>query len=110
MTLAEIQGDGNGFVPRHWYLEVRNALIVGERRRRIRPEQLAQRLSFLNELPLETDTRANLDAAFYLARLHNLTMYDAMYLELALRKRLPLATLDRGLGRAASDAGVETMP
>ena len=110
IALAEIQDNGNGLVPRHWYLEVRNALIVGERRRRIRSDQLTQRLSFLNELPLQTDTRANLDAAFEMARIYDLSMYDAMYLELAHRRRLLLVTLDRGLSRAASAAGVEVLP
>ena len=50
-----------------------------------------------------------MDTVFHLARLYNLTMYDAMYLELALRLGLPLATLDRRLAQAASDAGVETL-
>ena len=61
-------------------------------------------------MPSQTDAQANLDAAFDLARLYGLTMYDAMYLELALRHRLPLATLDRQLAQAAADAGAETLP
>lgn len=64
----------------------------------------------MSGLPLQTDTEADLNAAFRLARLCDLSMYDAMYLELALRQELPLATLDRGLAQAASEAGVETMP
>ena len=110
VTLDEIRGSGDGFVPQHWHLEVRNALIVGERRGRIRSEQITQRLSFLNGLTVQTDTDANLDAVFHLARLYNLTMHDAMYVELALRQALPLATLDRRLAQTASEAGVETMP
>ena len=110
IALAEIRGDGDGFVTRHWHLEVRNALLMGERRGRIAPGYLRNRLSFLSELPVQTDTNANLDTVFHLARLHNLTMYDAMYLELARRLMMPLATLDRGLIRAASEAGVEMWP
>ena len=110
IALAEIQGDGNGFVTQHWHLEVRNALIVGERRGRITSELITQRLSFIDELLLQTDTEANLNVALDLARLYNLTMYDAMYLELAIRSRLPLITLDRRLAQAASDASVETLP
>ena len=102
--------DNAGIVTRHWHLEVRNALLMGERRGRITPESASYQLSFLNRLPLQTDMDANLDTVFHLARLYNLTMYDAMYLELALRKRLSLATLDRRLAQAASEAGVETMP
>ena len=64
----------------------------------------------MNGLSVQTDTDADLDTVFHLARLYNLTMYDAMYLELALRHGLPLATLDRRLAQAASDAGVETLP
>ena len=110
IALAEIRGDGDGFVPQHWYLEVRNALLMGERRGRVAHEDIGDRLSFLNGLTVQTDEDVNLDAVFHLARLYNVTMYDAMYLELAIRRRLPLATLDRRLARAASDAGVETMP
>ena len=64
----------------------------------------------MNGLSVQTDTDVNLDTVFYLARQYNLTMYDAMYLELALRQGLPLATLDRRLAQAASDVGVEAMP
>ena len=108
-ALAEVL-NSSGFVTRHWHLEVRNALIVGERRGRISLSESIRGLLYLSGLPLQTDTEADLGAAFDLARLYNLSMYDAMYLELALRLGLPLATLDRGLGRAASEAGVEMWP
>lgn len=111
VTLAEIRGGGGtGIVTGHWHIEVRNALLMGERRGRIAQEYIGDRLAFLNGLTVQTDTDANLDIVFYLARQYSLTMYDAMYLELALRQGLPLATLDRGLERAASEAGVETIP
>ena len=107
-ALADVLNIG-GFVTRHWHLEVRNALIVGERRGRISLRDSIRGLLYLSGLSLQTDTEADLDAAFGLARLYGLSMYDAMYLELALRKRLPLATLDRGLERAALAAGVEVL-
>ena len=109
ITLAEIRGNSAGFVTQHWHLEVRNALLIGERRGRITPGYIRDRLSLLSELPVQTDTDADLDTVFHLARRYNLTMYDAMYLELAIRKGLPLATLDRQLARAASEASVETL-
>ncbi len=109
IALAEIHGAGSGIVTGHWHIEVRNALLMGERRGRIAQEDIGSRLSFLNELTMQTDTNANLDAVFHLARLYNLTMYDAMYLELAIRQRLPLATLDRRLAQAAEYANVETL-
>ncbi len=110
IALAEIRGNSAGVVTSHWHLEVRNALLMGERRGRIAPGELGDRLSFLNGLPVQTDTDANLDAVFHMARLYNLSMYDSMYLELAARRQLPLATLDRRLAQAALDASVETMP
>ena len=109
IALAEISGDSAGVVTSHWHLEVRNALLMGERRGRIALGELGDRLSFLNGLPVQTDTNANLDAVFHLARLYNLSMYDAMYLELAIRRRLPLATLDRRLAQSASAAGIEAL-
>ena len=110
VLLADLHGDGSGFVPQHWSLEMWNTLLSGARRGRIEPEDIPGRMSSLSGLRLQTDTEARFEDGLYLARLYNLTMYDAMYLELALRRNLPLATLDRRLAQAASEAGVETMP
>ena len=109
-VLDEIR-DGTllGFVPQHWHLEVRNALLMGERRGRINLDEAVLGLRFLNGLPLITDGAARLDAAFDLARLYRLTLYDAVYLELALRARYALATLDAPLRRAATQAGVPVL-
>ena len=107
-ALAEVLNRG-GLVTRHWHLEVRNALVVGERRGRITQGESRRGLLYLSGLPLQTDANADLDAAFDMARLYDLSMYDAMYLELAVRDGLTLATLDRGLERAASTAGVDVL-
>ena len=56
---------------------------------------------------LSTDLNTDLDATFSLAFEHSLTFYDALYLELASRRQLSLATLDGDLSRAARSAGVE---
>ncbi len=93
-------------VPQHWHLEVRNALIVGERRGRIHPNEVDERLIDLGTLPVRTDLEPDFDAALRLARLHGLSFYDAVYLELARRHGLPLATLDGDLGAAAVVEGV----
>ena len=93
-------------VPQHWHLEVRNALIVGERRGRIRPNEVDERLTDLGTLPVRTDLEPDFDAALRLARLHGLSFYDAVYLELARRRGVPLATLDGDLGAAAVVEGV----
>ena len=102
--------DGLVFVPQHWHFEVRNALLVGERRGRIASEQTSASLSYLSELPLRTDTEADLNAALDLARAYNLSLYDAVYLELAGRRQAALATLDSRLSRAALAEGLQTLP
>ena len=93
-------------VPQLWHFETRNALLTAERRGRIRPDQLPQRMSFLNTIPVSTDYEPNFDAAMQLARTHRLTFYDALYLELAKRRNAQLATLDKSLASAASNEGV----
>lgn len=95
-----------GLVPRFWHLEVRNALLGAERRRRIRVHEVDERLRTLAELPVRTDTEPRIGTAFALARMHRLSMYDALYLELAERSDAPLATLDTALARAAGAAGL----
>ena len=60
-------------------------------------------------MEIETDLAPDLDVALSLAFSHRLTFYDALYLELALRRGLPLATLDGGLARAARRAGIEVL-
>lgn len=89
-------------VPQLWHFEVRNALISAERRRRIDAKGLDDRIRAIVELPVGTDTAPDLDVALALARAHELSFYDAIYLELALRSESPLATLDGGLAQAAT--------
>ncbi|MDE2667196.1 MAG: type II toxin-antitoxin system VapC family toxin [Acidobacteriota bacterium] len=93
-------------VPQHWMLEVRNSLLVGERRARIRADEVDERLTSLRALPLRTDSEPGLDVVFALARTHRLSIYDAIYLELAKRTGLALATLDDRLRQAALNEGL----
>ena len=102
---AEVERDG-GLVPQHWHLEVRNTLIMAERRGRITRGAADLGLVTLQSLPITTDSEHDLDAALVLARTHGLTFYDAMYLELALRRDASLATLDGSLRRASVAEGV----
>ena len=92
------------WVPGLWRLEVANVLEMGVRRRRYGAEFRDAALSDLKLLPinadLETDRQA-WGATALLAERHHLTLYDAAYLELALRRNLPLATLDEDLRTAA---------
>jgi predicted nucleic acid-binding protein len=96
-------------VPSLWHLEVGNSLLAGERRQRCTQADVASWLVFLNALPItvddETATRAWSDA-LSVARAQNLSVYDAAYLELALRRGLALATLDEKLQVAAAAVGV----
>ncbi len=92
-----------------WPFEVANALLVGERRKRISVAQVTTVLHRISGLPILVDT-IRIEIAFsqilLVARQEQLTEYDAAYLELALREGLPLATLDNGLKRAARTSGV----
>lgn len=95
--------------PPIWPFEVANALLTAERRRRISVAQVTSVLRRIAALPIAVDA-VRLDHAFEqvvsFARQEQLTEYDASYVELALRERLPLATLDDRLGRAARNAGI----
>ena len=97
------------FVPSLWHLEVGNSLLVGERRQRSTQADTANWIAFLNSLPISVDDQTAARAwndVLSLARAHNLSAYDAAYLELALRRALPLATLDARLKAVASAIGV----
>ena len=96
-----------GLVPWFWHLETRNALLSAERRGRISASTANEHLGALKGLPIQTDEAPNLGVAFELARVHNLSFYDAMYLELAIRRQGTLATLDAQLARAALKEGLE---
>ncbi len=95
--------------PPIWPLEVANALVVAEWRKRISEAKVMSHLSDIRRLPILVEP-ADLARAFdqipAVARQRHLTEYDAAYLELALRRALPLATLDNHLRRAARTAGV----
>ena len=99
----------HGLVPQHWHFEIRNVLLKAERRERISPSTIGERLNRLSRLSIDTDQSPNLDSALELARRHLLTFYDALYLELALRHQISLATLDNALGRAASAESLPTL-
>jgi predicted nucleic acid-binding protein len=96
-------------VPGMWHLEVANSFQMGVRRGRISAAIRDRALTYLADLAIEVDgetsSRAWSDTT-RLAAFHGLTVYDAAYLELAQRRRLPLATLDADLAKAARDAGV----
>ena len=98
--------EAGAVVPGLWRLEFANALQVAVRRNRISATYRDAALADLMQLQIETDSETDLhawSATLRLAVRHELTLYDAAYLELAERRRLPLATLDRVLRRAAEE-------
>lgn len=88
-------------VPAIWWFEVRNSLIVSERRGRLTAADSAAFLRALARLPVSVDPLPEEECALTLARRHRLSVYDAAYLELAQREGVPLATLDGMLQAAA---------
>jgi predicted nucleic acid-binding protein len=110
--LEEVKRGTSFVVPVLWMFEVANALLALRRRQRIQRDEYNQALVDLRDsLPLVDDegpVRA-LDAISKLAEKHDLSVYDAVYLELALRRALPLASRDAALNKAAKRAGVRTL-
>ena len=92
--------------PRIWWYEVRNLLIINERRRRITAADTAEFLDLLSSYPIRIDNVDDEQSIFQLARQYRLSFYDAAYLAVAQRNQLPLATLDQALQAAAMAAGV----
>lgn len=95
-----------------WLLwaELRNALLVIERRGRIPADEVDQRLLVVQDLHIILDQMPRSAAVMRLARKHGLSAYDALYLELALHKQADLATFDRTLADAARVEGVRVLP
>jgi predicted nucleic acid-binding protein len=81
--------------------EVSNALLMAERRKRITKDASTVFLEQLQNAPIRIDRDAAIEDVTELARLHQLTVYDAAYLELAIREGAMLATLDKQLAKAA---------
>ena len=102
--------EGRAFVPSLWPVEVGNVLLTATRRGRIRADEWPEIRAGLEALPIEIDpvtTSRVWGVSLELAQTHQLSVYDAMYLELAMRLQLPLATLDRALRKAAQAVGIE---
>ncbi len=106
--LADV-GEQGAVAPGLWPIETANVLWLSERRGRISLAERTQALTILADLPIQIDPRTAalaFGATSALAAGRDLTVYDACYLELALRLGLPLASLDKRLCLAASAAGV----
>ncbi len=100
LALRLVEG-GDVFAPALWWFEVRNMLLVNERRGRLSIAQSEGALAILQRLKIGLDRAPDESVTLAFARKHRLTVYAAAYLELAARRQIPLVTLDRKLETAA---------
>jgi predicted nucleic acid-binding protein len=99
-------------VPSIWPLEVGNVLLVAERKKRLSRADSTRFIALLFELPITVDQEPPermIKEIFALAREHKLSTYDASYLDLAMKKGIPIATLDNHLITAAKRSNVSIM-
>ena len=103
-AFARMKSD-EAVVPGLWWFEIRNILVVNERRKRITESDSGLFLRNLAGLRVRIDREPEESVILRLARSHGLSVYDAAYLELALREAIPIATLDAQLTAAARAEG-----
>jgi len=107
--LSQISAKSILWVPALWWYEIANALIIAQRRQRLTEAERVRLIGLYGMLPIRTDILfdPNILLRFHtLAQEYTLSAYDAAYLELAQRKGIGLATLDKRLHSAALKAGV----
>lgn len=112
LEVFDLLRHGGGWVPTLWRLEVGNALQMGIRRKRHGADLRDATLADLSRLPIQIDGETDQHAwgmTLELAALHQLTLYDAAYLELAIRRNIALATLDGQLRAAAKAQRVQLL-
>lgn len=105
--VAEFLKSAAAFVPPLWRYEMRNALLMAAKRGRLALEALQQRLDVVEAMPIVVDGNSDLSAALEIAEVHELTFYDALYLELAARRACALASLDKAMNKAAKAMGID---
>ena len=110
--LAEVAAGQAVVVPALWFLEMANVLLIAQRRRRITAAQRKIALEMLLGMQFTLDEEAGRNAfgrISELAEAHGLSVYDETYLELALRRKLPLASRDEQLRSAAKRCGIKVI-
>jgi predicted nucleic acid-binding protein len=109
-AVQELLLENTAYVPAIWPLEVANVLLVAERKNRISKADSGHFVALLTQLPIVVEGTKP-ERAFHdiisLARQYRLSSYDASYLELAIRKGLPIATLDKAMIRAAEELQIQ---
>jgi predicted nucleic acid-binding protein len=109
MDLLDRVAETGAVAPSLWPLEALSGLLMAERRKRLDAKRRQRLAGFLRDLPVTLDTETADQAWTATARLaerYRLTLYDAAYLELAQRRKLPLATLDKDLIRTGKTLGM----
>lgn len=96
-------------VPSIFWYEVRNILVRSERQARIDSQDTERFLGRLNALGIQMDFEHNESDVLVLARQHQLSVYDASYLEVAQRRGASIATLDNALAAASEIESVENL-
>ena len=112
-SILDAVGRSGATVPAHWRLEIANSLRTAVSRGRVPSAYRDAVLEQLSNLPIEVDPETAKHAwraTLALSDQHRLTPYDAAYLELAIRKRVSLATLDKALKSAALAEGIDVLP
>jgi predicted nucleic acid-binding protein len=111
--LDELARGASAIVPALWLWEINNVLLIAEISDRVSASKRHQQVALLKKLPITVDENAHNQAwgdTTALARTHRISVYDASYLELALRKGIPLGSLDKKLRSAAQKAGSKCLP
>ncbi len=110
--LNEVAAGAMVIVPALWFFEMSNVLLMAQRRRRLTAAQRKAAMEKLTALQLTVDeegTRIAFGKTSELAEKYGLTIYDATYLELALRRSLPLASRDEALRNATRQCGLKAL-
>ncbi|MEA2893937.1 MAG: hypothetical protein QOI05_4730 [Bradyrhizobium sp.] len=100
-----LQEESDVITPFLFWFEIRNAALLGVRRKRITEGEMAAFLSRLENMIIGFAALPETAAVFALAHRHRLSFYDAAYLELAMREGCALATLDEAIAKAARAEG-----
>ena len=112
-ALADRLQERRASVPTIWPLEVRNALLSALRSRRLTTREFDDRVEVVARLPVEVEPPADsesLSRMVVIARRHELSVYDASYIDLAVQRGMPLATFDARLRRTCTALHVEVLP
>jgi predicted nucleic acid-binding protein len=113
-SILETLSEGaSALVPSLWLWEVNNVLLLAERFGRLNAAKRHQQIALLKKLPITIDQDSHMHAwstTSALAATYHISVYDASYLELALRHGLPVGSLDQHLRNAAKKAGAKCLP